>query len=109
MVKSIIIFFADTKSCFPYPDVRAEDVAHVGSKTTHKCTSLDKEIQYLLEDKAVSILEQIEAYNKPFILKKQEDHVETLENKIHAELVKSMRNQFVVKDLSPDGNEKFGI
>lgn len=110
LLKSIIVYFADSKISVPYCDIAKSDFeATETDKADYKAAesgkTLDKQIQNLLEDKVISVLEQIAAYNTPFIPKKQEDLVEPLENAVQQKLLSSMRNPFVVKDLSPDAND----
>ncbi|XP_060587476.1 uncharacterized protein LOC132742991 [Ruditapes philippinarum] len=112
-IRKVIIHFVDTQTSIPYNNVvdkklhQPDVVDSVTDKTRVLSLPLNQQIQHLLEESVIFVLERIAEYNKEFILKKQEHQAsDALENAIFTGLMKSMRNTFVVKDLSPDENDK---
>ncbi|XP_045174135.2 uncharacterized protein LOC123535489 [Mercenaria mercenaria] len=108
---NFIIYFADTKTSVLFAEIsnadfQQQDADQTKSKAEALSIPLNQQIQYLFEEKAISVLDRIAQYNKVFIPKKQDDSIESFEDAVYIKLLTSLRNSFVVKDLSPEGNDK---
>ncbi|XP_053376081.1 uncharacterized protein LOC123534413 [Mercenaria mercenaria] len=101
-LSDVIIYNDQTKAAVLYTDLNKMDVDGKSAKCSK---SLTAQVQYLLEEKVIIVLEKVTSYIREFVPRQEEELDSSLLDSIHMKLIESLRNPFVVKDLSPDSEE----
>ena len=103
---SMIIYIKHTDINYPYNDLvkvnfNVEDIILTNDKEIERSRSLSLQIQYMFEERLVKVLEMMSDFNAELIPRRQEDG-EILQDAVRTKLVRSLKDKYVVQDLSPD-------